>query len=172
MNWLKKFMVMVDKTNIFLGKINVGLIMLAVTVITFEVVARYVFGMPTNWGHELMTLLFAASYVLAGGYAHMFTVDDATWLLKPRCLLPALTGRRLRRRWEDYCAAGVRLVASGFDAYREGRPGQAARYFLQACCCRPWLLMNRGVISILAEAALGRELLSRYRRWKGARRSK
>jgi len=28
------------------------------------------FGMPTNWGHELMTDCFAISYVLAGGYAH------------------------------------------------------------------------------------------------------
>lgn len=71
---LSNFMTAVDKTNIFLGKINVGVIILAVTVITFEVVARYVFGMPTNWGHELMTLLFATSYVLAGGYAHYHRV--------------------------------------------------------------------------------------------------
>ena len=67
---LNNFMLAVDKTNIFLGKMNVGIIILAVTIITFEVVARYVFGKPTNWGHELMTLLFATSYVLAGGYAH------------------------------------------------------------------------------------------------------
>lgn len=85
MNWLKKFMVMVDKTNIFLGKVNVGMIMLAVVVITFEVVARYVFGMPTNWGHELMTLLFAASYVLAGGYAHYHRAHVRVDVLYSRC---------------------------------------------------------------------------------------
>lgn len=67
---LSKFMTAIDKTNIFLGKVNVGVIILAVVVITFEVVARYAFGMPTNWGHELMTDCFAISYVLAGGYAH------------------------------------------------------------------------------------------------------
>jgi hypothetical protein len=37
---------------------------------------------------------------LAGGYDHVFTLTDATWLLTPRWLVPALTGQHLRRRWE------------------------------------------------------------------------
>jgi TRAP-type mannitol/chloroaromatic compound transport system permease small subunit len=72
MGALRIFMMAVDKTNIFMGKLMVGVTLLAVFVITFEVVMRYVFGAPTNWGHELMTLLFAIFYVAAGGYAHYY----------------------------------------------------------------------------------------------------
>jgi TRAP-type mannitol/chloroaromatic compound transport system permease small subunit len=64
-------MVAVEKTNIFIGKLMVGLMVLAVFVITFEVVMRYVFNRPTNWGHETMTLLFAIQYMMAAGYAHL-----------------------------------------------------------------------------------------------------
>ena len=31
---------------------------------------RYFFGLPTNWGHELMTILFAVLYVFSAGYCH------------------------------------------------------------------------------------------------------
>lgn len=62
----------VDKTNIFIGKLMVGVTLLAVVVITFEVTMRYIFNAPTNWGHEFMTLLFAVFYVAAGGYAHYY----------------------------------------------------------------------------------------------------
>jgi TRAP-type mannitol/chloroaromatic compound transport system permease small subunit len=72
MNALRKFMMAVDKTNIFMGKLMVGVTILACAVITFEVVMRYAFNMPTNWGHETMVLLFAIFYVAAGGYAHYY----------------------------------------------------------------------------------------------------
>lgn len=72
MHGLKRFMVAVDKTNIFVGKLMVGVTLLAILVITFEVVMRYVFQRPTNWAHELMTLLFAIQYIIAGGYAHYY----------------------------------------------------------------------------------------------------
>lgn len=68
MNWLKKYMHAVEKTNIFLGKVMVFVLYLAVFVISFEVIMRYVFNMPTNWGHESMTLLFGMLYVTLGGY--------------------------------------------------------------------------------------------------------
>ena len=70
MQLLKKIMIAIEKTNIFIGKLMVGVTLLAVTVITFEVVMRYVFGLPTNWGHELMTLLFAVQYMFVAGYCH------------------------------------------------------------------------------------------------------
>jgi TRAP-type mannitol/chloroaromatic compound transport system permease small subunit len=72
MSGLRTFMMAVDKTNIFIGKLMVGVTILAVLVISFEVIMRYLFGAPTNWGHELMTLLFAIFYVAAGGYAHYY----------------------------------------------------------------------------------------------------
>ena len=70
MEFLRKFMMAVDKTNVFIGKMMVGVTLLAVAVITFEVVMRYVFQRPTNWGHEFMTLLFGIQYFMAAGYAH------------------------------------------------------------------------------------------------------
>ncbi len=70
MNALKKFIDAVEKTNIFIGKVNVGIMLFAVIIISFEVIMRYVFGMPTNWGHELMTLLFAVQYMFVAGYCH------------------------------------------------------------------------------------------------------
>ena len=70
MKALNKFMMAVDKTNLFIGKVNVFLVLLAVAVITFEVTARYLFHRPTNWGHELMTYLFGIVYIMSGGYAH------------------------------------------------------------------------------------------------------
>ncbi len=70
MDTLKKCMTAVEKTNVFIGKLMVGLTLLAVLVISFEVVMRYAFGKPTNWGHELMTLLFAIQYMFVAGYCH------------------------------------------------------------------------------------------------------
>ena len=72
MGGLKRFMMAVNKTNVFLGKLMVRVLLLAVAVITFEVVMRYVFNRPTNWGHETMTLLFAIFYCASAGYAHYF----------------------------------------------------------------------------------------------------
>ena len=48
MKRLRKFMIAIEKTNIFIGKMMVGVTLAAVTVITFEVVMRYVFDKPTN----------------------------------------------------------------------------------------------------------------------------
>ena len=70
MDRLKRIMTAIEKTNIFIGKLMVGITLLAVTVITFEVVMRYVFNLPTNWGHETMTLLFAIQYMFVAGYCH------------------------------------------------------------------------------------------------------
>jgi TRAP-type mannitol/chloroaromatic compound transport system permease small subunit len=72
MDRLKRFMCAVDKTNVFIGKVMVCVLALAVLVITFEVTMRYAFNRPTNWGHETMVLLFAILYVILGGYCHYY----------------------------------------------------------------------------------------------------
>lgn len=72
MGRLKRFMHAVDKINIFTGKVMVYVLLLAILVISFEVVMRYLFNRPTNWGHESMTLLFAIIYVMLGGYCHYY----------------------------------------------------------------------------------------------------
>lgn len=70
MESLRKFMAVVEKTNLFIGKLNVGILLLTVLVVSFEVVMRYLFNLPTNWGHEFMTLLFAVLYMFVAGYCH------------------------------------------------------------------------------------------------------
>jgi TRAP-type mannitol/chloroaromatic compound transport system permease small subunit len=72
MKRLKKIMTAVDKINLFTGIVMVYVLLLAVLVISFEVIMRYLFNMPTNWGHESMTLLFAILYITLGGYCHYY----------------------------------------------------------------------------------------------------
>jgi TRAP-type mannitol/chloroaromatic compound transport system permease small subunit len=70
MHRLKRFMRAVEKTNVFVGTLMLWVLSLAVLVISFEIVMRYVFNRPTNWGHETMVLLLAILYVMLGGYCH------------------------------------------------------------------------------------------------------
>jgi TRAP-type mannitol/chloroaromatic compound transport system permease small subunit len=65
-------MMAVEKTNVFAGKIMAYVSLVCVAIISFEVIMRYAFGMPTNWGHELMVTLFAMYYVMVGGTAHFY----------------------------------------------------------------------------------------------------
>ena len=70
MDKLRTFMMAVEKTNLFVGKMMAYVSIVCVVVISFEVIMRYVFGMPTNWGHELMYSLFAMYYVMVVGVVH------------------------------------------------------------------------------------------------------
>ena len=72
MTGLRKFMTAIEKINVFVGNMMVWVTILGVVVITFEVFMRYLFHMPTEWGHETMTLLFAIVYIMTGGYAHLY----------------------------------------------------------------------------------------------------
>ncbi len=60
----------IDRISVLSGRILVWWTVIAVIIITFEVVMRYVFNRPTNWGHESMTLIFGMQYILCGAYAH------------------------------------------------------------------------------------------------------
>ena len=72
MDKLRTFMMAVEKTNIFVGKMMAYISLICVVVISFEVIMRYAFNMPTNWGHELMYSLFAMYYVMIAGVAHYY----------------------------------------------------------------------------------------------------
>ena len=54
----------------------------------YEVVARTVFGTPTDWGNETTIYLSAMAYVIAGGYALLHRrhvrIDVIYEALKPR----------------------------------------------------------------------------------------
>jgi TRAP-type mannitol/chloroaromatic compound transport system permease small subunit len=60
----------VETMSVVSGRILAWWTLLAVCIITLEVILRYVFNHPTNWAHESMTLIFAMQYILCGAYAH------------------------------------------------------------------------------------------------------
>ena len=70
MERLNRIVRAIDRISIASGRILVWWTVAAVLIITFEVVMRYVFNRPTNWGHESMTLIFGMQYILCGAYAH------------------------------------------------------------------------------------------------------
>lgn len=65
-----RFARVIDTVSRLSGRILAWWTLAAVVIITFEVVMRYVFNRPTNWGHESMTLIFGMQYILSGAYAH------------------------------------------------------------------------------------------------------
>ena len=88
MEGLKKILRVIDKTSLVSGRFLAYTTVLAVAIITFEVLMRYVFNRPTNWGHESMTLIFGMQYILSGAYAHYVRahvrVDVVYQALSPR----------------------------------------------------------------------------------------
>ena len=88
MERMKKIAGAIDTISLVSGRILVWWTVLAVVIITFEVVMRYVFNRPTNWGHESMTLIFGMQYILCGAYAHYVRahvrVDVVYQALSPR----------------------------------------------------------------------------------------
>lgn len=64
--WFENFSA---RINHWVGQYIAFWTILAVFVLYYEVVVRYVFNSPTNWAHESMFLIIGAQYMLAGGYA-------------------------------------------------------------------------------------------------------
>lgn len=59
----------IDRLSLFCGEFVAYWAVIAVFVYYYEVLARYVFGSPTNWSHEAMYLMFGMQYLIAGAYA-------------------------------------------------------------------------------------------------------
>lgn len=60
----------IDRLNGQIGGFVAYWAVIAVFVLYYEVVARYVFNSPTNWVHESMFLMFGMQFMLAGAYAY------------------------------------------------------------------------------------------------------
>jgi hypothetical protein len=57
-------------------------------------------------------------------------------------------------------------VEAGFVAYASGDLVNARRHFVAVARRNPFILCNRGILSILLESMLGSEMMSRYRTWR------
>lgn len=67
-----RFFRIIDGLCEWQGKIFAHLLLLATLQVCLEVTLRYAFNAPTAWGLELTIYLCAATYVMAGAYAHRF----------------------------------------------------------------------------------------------------
>ncbi|WP_018112388.1 TRAP transporter small permease subunit [Thermus igniterrae] len=66
---LLRLMGFVEALSLWSGRLAAWLTLAAVLILTVEVVRRYFFNAPTQWAHEVSTLLFGLLYVLTGAYA-------------------------------------------------------------------------------------------------------
>jgi TRAP-type mannitol/chloroaromatic compound transport system permease small subunit len=66
---LARFCAAVDRLNRWVGLFWGFTIVFITLAVIYEVLARTVFGAPTQWGNETTIYLSAMAYLLAGGYA-------------------------------------------------------------------------------------------------------
>ena len=65
---LDQILNMIDKISEWTGKTVSFLIFFLALIVGFEVVARYVFGRPTLWAHELSVMMFGTFIIIGGAY--------------------------------------------------------------------------------------------------------
>jgi len=58
-----------DRISVFVGRVTMGLAVILVSVMVFEVIARYVFEKPTLWANEMSLWLAGFIFLLSGLYA-------------------------------------------------------------------------------------------------------
>jgi len=79
---MRRFILIVDTINKWIGKTFCWLMVPLVCITTIEVIMRYVFKRPTIWAWDLNIQIFAAITFLSGGYALLekghVTVDVLT----------------------------------------------------------------------------------------------
>jgi len=84
---MQRFIHIQDMVSEWSGKAISWMLLGMVGVVGYEVVARYLFNAPTNWGHETATMLYGSYCMLAGAYTllHKGHVRmDALYRLLPR----------------------------------------------------------------------------------------
>jgi TRAP-type mannitol/chloroaromatic compound transport system permease small subunit len=58
-----------DMVNETVGRVVSFLVVIITLIVVYDITARNVFGMPTQWVFELTKQLYAAHFILLGGYA-------------------------------------------------------------------------------------------------------
>lgn len=66
---MRRFLLMVDHINIFVGKLFAWSIVFLTGVVCFEVFMRYVMGNPTTWAYDFGYILYGTLFMMAGAYA-------------------------------------------------------------------------------------------------------
>jgi len=71
MNFLRKFLGIIDNISKWTGKIFSFLIIALMLIVVYDVAMRYILNRPTEWGLELNGFLLLAITFLGGGYAFL-----------------------------------------------------------------------------------------------------
>lgn len=71
MRAVKSFVSFIDSTSRWSGKCVSFLVLVAAFQVTYEVVVRYVFNAPTNWGLEMTIFLCLTLYLIGGAYTEL-----------------------------------------------------------------------------------------------------
>ena len=58
----------IDTFSEWTGRVMLFLFLVLIVTVMYEVIARYVFDAPTNWGLEVSTMLYSTSLMMVGGY--------------------------------------------------------------------------------------------------------
>ena len=69
---MRKIFLIIDSINNRFGNVIAYLNIAVVGIVCYEIVARYIFNLPTLWASEGMVMLSGFMYVLAGGYAQLY----------------------------------------------------------------------------------------------------
>lgn len=65
---MRKFIVVVERISVWAGKTSAWLTLPVIFVVSYEIVARYVFRRPTLWAVETMIYFCAVIYVMAAAW--------------------------------------------------------------------------------------------------------
>ena len=65
---MNRLLFSIDRISAFTGKAAAWAIALLTLVVAYDVVARYVFNRPTQWGFDVTYMLYAVLFMLAGAY--------------------------------------------------------------------------------------------------------
>jgi len=65
---VQTFLLLIDRVNTWVGKTFAWAIVLLTIQVTYEVMMRYLFNSPTNWGFDASYMLYGALFMMAGAY--------------------------------------------------------------------------------------------------------
>lgn len=102
---------LIDRTTTQIGSAIKWISVALVGVGVYEVVARFVFNRPTEWGYELLLMLGATMYVLSWGYLH--AIDKHVKI----DLIYAALSKRARKIIDVVCATLIHLPLMGALCY-------------------------------------------------------
>jgi TRAP-type mannitol/chloroaromatic compound transport system permease small subunit len=66
---MQRFLLFIDHTSIFVGKLFAWAVVLLTAVVSYEVFMRYVMRAPTGWAYDVSYILYGALFIMAGAYA-------------------------------------------------------------------------------------------------------